>query len=189
MSRDAALLAVALLVGCASDERTQAPNDAPRGVRHQLPIAEGAAPPPPAQAALPRPAASPKRAEPAHEEEETEAEKEERDYSAELLAAVGTPVHCLKQRVKSPDVPSEIRIDINATVVEVGLVTRAYVRSSHLDDEELKCVEEHVSRLRMRGPIEEAPRSISTTFVVELKPAAAPAAPAAPASDGDEASP
>jgi hypothetical protein len=70
-------------------------------------------------------------------------------------------------------VPSQISIAVDATVVESGLVTRAYASSSQLDAEELKCIEQRLSTLRMRAPIEAAPRGIRATIELALQPSAA----------------
>ena len=62
-----------------------------------------------------------------------------------------------------------LRIQIDATVVETGLVTRAYVHASDLDAEELQCMTKRVSALRLRAPIDQAPRSLSATLELTAK--------------------
>jgi hypothetical protein len=163
-------LVLALLCACASDKQTDAPNTATRGSRHSAEEEQAAAIAPAQQAPTEAPIPAEQIAKPA--EEAKAAEKEKRDFSAELLAAVGSPVQCLKPRTAGPDVPSQISIAIDATVVETGLVTRAYASSSQLDAEELKCVEQRLSTLRMRAPIEDAPRSIRATIELALQPPA-----------------
>jgi hypothetical protein len=171
MKRTARAVVIALLLGCASDEQTDAPNDAPRGPR-QLPSETVAAQPQPT-AEAPRALEAPAAARKDEPEEPQPEKKDERDYAAELLAAIGTPAHCVKPRT-GPDVPSEIRIDVDVTVVEIGRVTRAYVSSPGLEPDELKCVEQQVAALRLAAPIDAAPRSVRTTVVLKLQPAAAP---------------
>jgi len=97
-----------------------------------------------------------------------EQKPEERDLNAELLAAVGSPVDCLKPR-QGDSAPTALRIQIDATVVETGLVTRAYVHASDLDAEELQCMTKRVSALRLRAPIDQAPRSLSATLELTAK--------------------
>jgi hypothetical protein len=91
-----------------------------------------------------------------------------RDLDAELKEAFGTPLSCLKPRT-GPDVPPEIRIDIEATLIDNGMVTRSEARSAQLDDEELRCVRQRLSSVRLREPIEEAPRSARAAIQLTLK--------------------
>jgi hypothetical protein len=96
---------------------------------------------------------------------------EKRDYSAELLSAVGSPVDCLKPR-DSADAPPEIRIDLEAHVLDTGSISRGYARSSQLERQELDCVRTRLEGAHLRGPIEEAPRTVSSTLSIKLKNAA-----------------
>jgi len=115
----------------------------------------------PAQAAA-APVAAPK-----------DAKKEEekpRDYSAELLTALGTPTDCLKPR-SAADAPSEISISLEAHLVDIGMVTRAYAQSSQLDKDELACVQERLGGLRFRAPVDGAPRTVGATLTLQLKKA------------------
>jgi hypothetical protein len=78
----------------------------------------------------------------------------------------------------------EISIAVDAHVTATGLVSRAYARSSQLATDELECVRKQAGSLRLQGPIEDAPRMISSTITLKMKPAPAPppaAAPEAPA--------
>jgi len=102
-----------------------------------------------------------------------DAKKEEekpRDYSAELLAALGTPTDCLKPR-SAADAPSEISISLEAHLVEIGMVTRAYARSSQLDKDELACVQQRLGGLRFRAPVDGTPRAVGATLTLQLKKA------------------
>ena len=102
-----------------------------------------------------------------------DAEKDQekpRDYSAELLAALGTPTDCLKPRAAA-DAPSEISISLEAHLVEIGMVTRAYARSSQLDNEELACVQRRLGGLRFRAPVDGTPRAVGATLTLKLKKA------------------
>jgi len=175
MKRGSATLAAVLVVcACASDKQTDGPNRSPRGARQAAPVEEVAAQP---KAAAPQPwdpfGAKPA-AEPAAEIEKKA--PDERDYAAELLAAIGSPVQCLRTRV-GPDVPSAIAISLEATVVETGIVTRNQVTSAQLDASEIKCVATRLAALRLRAPIPDAPRTVRATL--ELNQQAPPAKPAA----------
>jgi hypothetical protein len=134
--------------------KQQQPADTPAPA--QQPQAQPAFAEPQAQPAKPKPEAAP------------EQKPEERDLNAELLAAVGSPVDCLKPRT-GESAPTALHIQIDATVVETGLVTRAYAHSSQLDAEELQCMTKRVSSLRLRAPIDQAPRSLSATLELTSK--------------------
>jgi hypothetical protein len=102
-----------------------------------------------------------------------DAKKEEekpRDYSAELLAALGTPTDCLKPR-SAADAPSEISISLEAHLVEIGMVTRAYAQSSQLDKEELACVQQRLGGVRFHAPVDGTPRSVAATLTLKQKKA------------------
>ncbi|HMI94396.1 MAG TPA: hypothetical protein VK509_23650 [Polyangiales bacterium] len=113
-----------------------------------------------------------------------------RDYSGELKGLVGSPGGCLKPRVGAR-APREITVTVEAVVMETGMISRAYARSSELDDEELACIRARLATARMQPAVEEAPRSVSTSVSLILQPGtAAPAvAPSPPGYDQPEPSP
>jgi hypothetical protein len=154
----------------------------PRGVFQGQ--AQNAQPEAPA-AATPQPQDTPRPSFPELDRQQAEAEKPkaeaapeekkpERDLNAELLSAVGSPVDCLKPR-SGDNAPTSLRVQIDATVVETGLVTRAYAHSSQLDAEELQCMTKRVSSLRLSAPIDQAPRSLSATLELTAKTPETPA--------------
>jgi hypothetical protein len=172
-------LLAALAHGCGWGEADRTENTRGRGVRSEKPVgpAPGASAKPSTSGPLfpkapklggSNPVAAAQEAQP--NAAEPEAEKK-RDLSAELLSAVGTPTACLHARTGA-DAPSSIRVDVEAYLIETGMVTRAYARSSALDPEEIECVRKRVASLRLRAPIEEAPRSVSATLEFKLKTAA-----------------
>jgi hypothetical protein len=179
MTQRGATLAVVLLCACASDKQTDGPSNASRGPRHRVATEEVAAAEKVAALEPWDPYAG-KQAKPA--EEAKKVAEDERDYGAELLAALGTPVNCLKTRVGS-DAPTEIRISLEASVVETGIVTRSDASSAQLDDGEIACVRGRLGGLRLRAPVSGAPRSVRATL--ELKRQAPAAKPAADAAAGD----
>ena len=170
-----ALVAALLLGACGWDEKASGPSDPRRGGGGpRAPQAvQPAAPPRPATAA-PLPLQQPagqhpsmfKPAEAAAEKPETE--EQPRDYPAELLSALGAPVDCLKPR-SGPDAPPLIRVDLEAHVLESGLVTRAYARSSQLEETELDCIRRRLGSLHLPAPVEAAPRGINATLELKLK--------------------
>jgi hypothetical protein len=168
MKQPSILLAIALLLGCASDKQTDAPNKAPRGARNNIPIEEEGSAQRPTTPLEPWDPYGNKQEQQAPKPEAAKAKEDDRDYRAELLSAIGSPAGCLKSRV-GPDAPSEILISVEASVVETGVVTRAYASSSQLDDDELECVKGRLQALRLRAPIPNAPRSISATLELKLQ--------------------
>ena len=104
----------------------------------------------------------------AQQAEEPQKEAEKRDYSAELKNAIGGPVDCLKPR-GGPDSPAEIRVDLEAYFLETGAMSRGYARSSQLDEGELQCIRSRLESIRLRAPIDQAPRSVQTTLTFKLK--------------------
>jgi hypothetical protein len=186
MTRRRATLAVVLLCACASDKQTDGPSHASRGPRHRVPTEEVAAPEKVAALEPWDPYAG-KQAQPA--EEAKKVAEDERDYGAELLAALGTPVNCFKTRI-GPDAPTEIRISVEASVVETGIVTRSDASSAQLDDSEIACVRGRLGRLRLRAPVSGAPRSVRATLELKRQaPVAKPAAADAAAGDAPENAP
>lgn len=109
-------------------------------------------------------------------EKPAEPEKEKRDLSRELRAAVGMPTDCLRPRTGA-DVPPKVVVDVEAHLVESGLVTRAYVRASQLEPAELECLQKRVAAVRLAPPIEESPRAVNASLEFKF---AAPAPPKAP---------
>jgi hypothetical protein len=175
--------AAVVLIACGKDAPTQDTSQPrPRGVcqsqpHNAQPEAPAAAVP---QQAQPRPAfpeldqQQAEAAKPKAEAAPVEKKPEERDLNAELLAAVGSPVDCLKPRT-GENAPTSLRVQLDATVVETGLVTRAYAHSSQLDAEELQCMTKRVSSLRLSAPIDQAPRSLSATLELTAKTPETPA--------------
>lgn len=96
-----------------------------------------------------------------------------RDLPAELARAFGTPTRCISQATRDRVVEGTLRMTVLVTVSPTGVVTRAYVSGAQLGADDRECLTEHAERLRLRGPIEGAPRSIAT--VVEYTVASTPA--------------
>jgi hypothetical protein len=91
-----------------------------------------------------------------------------RDYGAELRAALGDPSGCLAART-GPDAPREIGIEFEAHVMAAGNVSRGYVRSPQLVAEELECLRKRIEPLRLRPPIDDAPRTVRATLKLVLE--------------------
>jgi hypothetical protein len=173
------------LSACSWGDADRAENPRGRGQRRESALAERAVASSDGKPAKPSdPFPSPQAAEPkgsnpvaaAQEAVAAPEEEEKRDLGKELLAAVGSPTNCLRSRTGS-DAPQSISIALEAVVVESGMVTRAYARSSALDAEEAECVRKRVAALSLRGPIEEAPRTVTATLEFKQKPAGKPGSP------------
>lgn len=187
-----ALIMTALLVaaGCWNDDSPQdLESTRPRGIQ-PIPVVEQAA----EQAEEPEPSAEPAQRKlkrfdwdayneanepPEPEEEKDEGEEEKRDYAADLEAAVGSPIGCLKPR-SGKDVPPKINITLSAVVIETGRVTRGSASSAQLTAEESACITKRVESAIIPPNVEGAPRSITATVTLELKKPDAKSEPAAP---------
>lgn len=190
-------LTLALLLAAACSRKPAEPEPAraapTRGLGRAEPPSTAPAPPPeqpppPFQfpSSTPPPTNEPKPIDPNAIAAEGEAQAEAegpppRDYSSELKALIGSPSGCLKERVGAT-APREISVTVEAVVMETGLISRAYARSSELDDEELACIRARLGSARMGPDVEQAPRSVTTTLTMVLQPAPARPAPAEPGS-------
>jgi hypothetical protein len=125
---------------------------------------------------------------PAKKVEKPEEKPKERDFPAELSAALGGAAGCVQAR-PSKSGPQEISISVDAHVTANGIVSRAYARSSQLEAGELECVRKQAGALRLQGPIDDAPRMITTTLTLKMKPPPAPPAAAAPPATPEEGTP
>jgi hypothetical protein len=158
-------------LACTGGEPASAP-EPPRGVARSTAPPEPPAPPASAPAASDAPFQWPN--EPPASAPAQPAEppaKAQRDYAAELLAALGDPTSCLKPRT-GRDAPTEIIVELEAHVVGAGSVSRSYVRSTQLDADETECVRKRTSSLRLRTPIDDAPRTVRATLRLAMKSAA-----------------
>jgi hypothetical protein len=109
--------------------------------------------------------------EPRAADDEAKAEEEEepeRDYSAELRNAFGSPLGCLRQRTAA-EAPSELAIELSATVMTGGNISRSDVSSAQLEAEELRCLESQLETRRLPGEVEDAPRSVQATITLQMK--------------------
>ena len=84
-----------------------------------------------------------------------------RDLSAELRTAFGQPSGCGSLGERN----GELRIGLSVMVTETGVVTRGRV-SGPVPAETLACLNRRLEHVRLRGPIEGAPRSVSAELVL-----------------------
>lgn len=86
-----------------------------------------------------------------------------RNLGAELHDAVGNPAACLAGEA-SEQLPDQISLAVTAHVSATGIVTRADVSAPGLPDEAVRCVESRVEATQLRGPIANAPATVTTTL-------------------------
>ena len=176
-----AALAVAV-IGCGEERDTSPPPGRGLGTLPASPTGSAAPPGPPSRPAFsPRPQApfeappppSPTPSEGGPEQAPT-SPRALRDLSAELRSSLGDPSGCLVETAGT-EVRSQIDLVVTVQVVESGRVTRAEVTGNTLSREELRCVRERAEQVSFRGPVPEAPRTVSTP--IELRWQAAPEGP------------
>lgn len=177
-----ALILAAGPLGCADDPpprprglldaegnavETNAARPARAEPRQRAPAEEApAAPPPPA--ALPSPFRDEEQAvETKGPQAERTVEQEERDLSAELAKLVGQPVQCLDLD-KVAGSGGKIEIRVRAMVAPSGRITRASATAPGQAREATKCIESRVTAGSLRGPIQDAPRSVSSETEIEV---------------------
>jgi hypothetical protein len=93
------------------------------------------------------------------------AEKKARDYSAELKGLLSSSVSCLTGH--KADARSAITINVSAQVMPSGSISRADAQGPGLSPVELSCIQKVVGTLRLNGPIDGAPRSVSAHLTLQ----------------------
>lgn len=158
MIRAWAVFAAAMLAcGCQSGEEPV------RGARQTFvrqPISQRPPDPPKAPREWPSPPEpGPMVLQPAREE------TVERDLGAELKAAVGLPIDCVRDFTSSS--PTTIRISVSAIVRPTGMCIGPSAYGSGLSTEALKCVERRVGTVVLR-PLDDTTRSKTASTVIEI---------------------
>lgn len=106
-----------------------------------------------------------------------------RDYSAELLSGMRGAESCVKPRLASEALPSELAIALEGLVLESGTVVTGAARAAMLTPEELECVKRRLESTRLPPNVKEAPRRVHATLTLKFKkqePAAQPGVAPAP---------
>lgn len=97
----------------------------------------------------------------------TEAPRE-RDLGAELGEAVGSIQACLDLET-ARRIDGTLRVPITAQVLPSGRISRASARGGSLSREQNQCIEGVVTHTSLRGPIDGAPREVSTTLELDVE--------------------
>ncbi len=155
------LFGTGLLLGCGSSkEPAPRPSDRVRGLHYDH---ADRAPSEPLEA--PRP-------EPLHRElfptPELIEEKAERDLAAELKAAIGIPVDCVRDF--SAPRPTKIRINVAATVRPTGMVITPSVYGSGLSMAARECLERRVETVVLPALEEPISKTVATVVEVDYEP-------------------
>jgi hypothetical protein len=109
-----------------------------------------------------------------------------RDLSAELRAQAGDVSSCIP--VAEVAGRAQLTVELEATVVENGAISRLGVRGAGLSPEAIACVRARLERARLPGPVPNAPQSVQTRIVLDRQPvpAATPEGTAPAAESGDQ---
>jgi len=101
--------------------------------------------------------------------------KPERDLAAELAGLVGAPAQCVDLATVARG-GGRLTITLSATVVPSGRITRASASAPGQPTQAVRCLEQRLAAASFRGPVEGAPRSVTTTVPIEVVSQAAPEA-------------
>jgi hypothetical protein len=93
----------------------------------------------------------------------------EPDVEAMVRNAYGYPAECLSRESFLPNA-SGARIRLSVSLTTTGLVTRASVSASGLTAAAQQCLQARADRLRVPGPIPDAPRTVYATLEVNAPP-------------------
>jgi hypothetical protein len=92
----------------------------------------------------------------------------ERDLGAELRAALGSPAGCIRSDTMLR-AGGRLDVHVTATVGPSGRVTRATAHAESLSTDERACLERRAGAVVLRGPVEGAPRAVTTTLAVTYR--------------------
>jgi hypothetical protein len=97
----------------------------------------------------------------------TTAEEAHRDLPADLAAAIGSPASCIDTTV-ARGLHGRLLVNVSATVTAVGTVTRATASGTGLPESTIECIRARALAAHLAGPVEGAPRTISTTLAFDI---------------------
>ncbi|MGF1466310.1 MAG: hypothetical protein ACFCGT_09260 [Sandaracinaceae bacterium] len=84
--------------------------------------------------------------------------------------AFGSPLDCLSEGTRR-ELPADgtLQVDVTVHVSLSGRVTRAEVRSTPLPEEDRLCLQRQAEGLQVPGPVEGAPRAVTTTLLFRIR--------------------
>ena len=149
----------------ATAEVSPTPPAAPVGAtsRSRRSTSAAHAPTPPRVGAGPGTAVAP--AAPREGERDDEPAEAERDLSADLHAAIGAIEHCIDLET-ARRLDGALHVSVTAQLMPSGRISRASANAAGLSRAQNACIEGVVERASIRGPVEGAPRAVST--IIEL---------------------
>lgn len=89
------------------------------------------------------------------------------DYGNALRTAFGTPTDCISAQSRER-LRGDLTVSVSARVTPSGRVTSANVSGSGLSPEDLACMTRRAEALQLAGPIEGAPRTVSTSITYAI---------------------
>jgi len=92
----------------------------------------------------------------------------ERDLAAELKAAVGTPIDCVRDFESSS--PTTIRISISAIVRLTGMIIEPSVYGAGLSESARKCIEDRVRNVVLQPLDDAVSKTVSTVIEINYRP-------------------
>ena len=92
----------------------------------------------------------------------------QRDLGAELKAALGSPIDCVRDF--APSVPMTIRINVTGIVRPTGMIIEPSAYGSGLSKRALDCVRQRVGRVMLKPLDDTVSSTASTVFEIEYEP-------------------
>ncbi len=113
----------------------------------------------------------------ATDEGDEEPAREERDLGEELHAAIGSIERCIDLET-ARTLEGTLHVNVTAQIMPSGRISTASANAARLSRAQNACIEDIVEHVSLPGPIDGAPRSISTSIelVVEITEPEEPAA-------------
>jgi len=92
----------------------------------------------------------------------------ERDLAAELKAAVGTPIDCVRDFESSS--PTTIRISVSAIIRLTGMIIEPSVYGAGLSESARKCIEDRVRNVVLQPFDDAVSKTVSTVIEINYRP-------------------
>lgn len=105
----------------------------------------------------------------AGDDDDAEPAEEERDLGEELHAAIGSIERCIDLETARA-LEGTLHVNVTAQIMPSGRISTASANAARLSRAQNACIEDIVEHISLPGPIDGAPRAISTSIelVVEI---------------------